>query len=208
MGCGTCNACEAIAVAIAVDGRLCPPDPCSDGVVPAQLTPAQAYASVANTTARVVDIARQSLVTQGFRPYNVDLVWSKWLGGERGRGEEKSYKRIAITPSPRVTDLTSINMSPVSTGVLPVGSLRLDRISACFTSDILMGRLAAQEGTAEPYDFYYEVYEDGRSGTSQRMKFKPASQPHRKSFGWVITIERISADAARDGKPAGRIEDD
>lgn len=184
-----------------VDGKACPPNPCGDPEYK-QLTPGQARRTVAQTQARTIDRARQTLTRLGFRPYNVDLVFTKWSGATRGDGIEQVFKRIAITPSPKLIDLSSISMSPVATGVMPMGSIRLDKISVCYTSDVLMGRLAGDK-TEEPYGFHYEVYEDGRTGTSERMKFRPSAQPTRRPFGWTVTLERISEDPKRDGTPAG-----
>lgn len=189
-------ACNALPSACASDP--CIGDPCAP--VP-QLTPEQAKTSIAARIAASINRSRLSMQRMGFRPYNVDLVWITWTGRERGAGFEKPLKRTHLTPSPIVTDLTSIAMSVVATGVLPVGSVRLDKVSTCFTSDELLGRIG-ENGPPEPIDFYYEIYEDGRNGASERMKFRPSSQPHRKKYGWTITLERMSGDAERDGTPA------
>ncbi len=215
-GCGCAQPCECTGQPVdetepvPVDGKVCAPAPCTDdpGSTASdpfpRLTPGQARVSVANRTARQIDRARQQLVKQGFRPYNVDLVFTKWTGATRGDGTEQEYKRIALTPSPKVIDLSAVTLGPVATGVMPMGSIRLDKVSACYTSDILEGRLdpAHAAGTPEPFGFYYEVYEDGRNGTAERMKFRLTAK-NKKPFGWSLLLERISQDAARDGTPAG-----
>lgn len=202
MACSSCGALPNQECACAAQTEPCGPGPCEDRPF-AQLTPEAAANTVANRVMRSNDRARQVLVRLGFRPYNIDLVWSKWTGPERGAGYENVQKRVSLVPNPRVVDLTSINMGPVATGILPMGSIRLERVSGCYTSDQLMGRLLGEGGTPEPWDFYYEVYEDGRSGQAERMKFRPASTPHRRAYGWQITLERISQDADRDGTASG-----
>lgn len=211
---GAC-VCEPEAIVIA-DGRACAEaDPCTDltmvlpnqaladavpGVALKQLTPDEARRTIVHRQQKHIDRARQQLVKIGLRPYNVDLVWVAWTGDERGDGYEKIIKRISLVPNPVVVDLTSINMSVVATGVLPVGSVRLEKVSACYTSDALLGRLA--EAPKARFEFYYEIWEDGRTGPSDRMKFRPSSTPYRDLYGWKISLERISQDGTRDGKPS------
>lgn len=190
--------CESCGSALANAQDVCGSQQCSIGV---QLTPAQAVRTLAQRVAGAQDRARQRMVRLGFRPYNVDLVWSKWSGDERGAGYESVMKRTPLVPNPVVVDLSTVSMSAVATGILPMGSIRIEKVSACFTSDQLLGRLLGEGGTPEPYDFYYEVYEDGRSGTAQRMKFRPSSHPNRKKYGWQVVLERIIGDAKRDGTP-------
>ncbi len=192
------SCCESCGSALANAQDVCGSQQC---VSARQLTPGEASRTVAQRVAHVQDRARMRIARLGFRPYNVDLVWSKWSGEERGAGFEKVMKRTPLVPSPVVVDLSTVSMSAVATGVLPMGSIRIEKVSVCFTSDQLLGRLLGEGGTPEPYDFYYEVYEDGRSGTAQRMKFRPASHPNRKKYGWQIVLERIIGDADRAGKP-------
>ena len=205
MGCTSCGLPNEACGCESSVGEPCgdSSDPCGDRSKFQQLTALQARTTTAQRLSKVMDRANQRMVQLGFRPYNVDLVWSRWTGGERGAGFEEPFKRVAITPSPIVTDLSNIALSPVATGILPMGSLKLDRIGVCYTSDELMGRLTGEPGTPEPFDFYIEVREDGRSGTGDRMKFRPSTTPHRGLYGWSMSIERISADAARDGTLPG-----
>lgn len=196
--CASCGALPNQGCACDAQPEPCGPGPCDDRSAFRQLTPAQASRSVAQRVMRSQDKARQKVANLGFRPYNVDLVWVKWTGIERGQGFEQVHKRISLVPNPKLVDLSTINMSAVATGVLPMGSIRLDKISGCYTSDQLLGRLLP-DGTPEPYDFYYEVWEDGRSGTAERMKFRSAATPTRRPYGWQVTLERISKDGPRAG---------
>jgi hypothetical protein len=86
-----------------------------------------------------VDKIRQRLTTFGLRVYHVDLVWTRWTGEERGEGEEHELRRVRILPAPLVVDLTSVSLSPVTAGILPVGSVRLEQVTTRLTSDDLRG---------------------------------------------------------------------
>lgn len=96
-----------------------------------------------NATARLagtVDRLRGRLAAAGQRAYGVDLVWTAWGGDERGEGRERELARVTITPPPEVQDLTSIALSPYGAGVLPIGSLRISRVTLSLSSDDLEGR--------------------------------------------------------------------
>ncbi len=202
MACAACNGLPNQGCACVAQAAPCGPGPCDAQEEFSQITPAQAKSSIAQRVMRAQNRARQKVARLGFRPYNVDLVWVKWTGVERGQGYEEVFLRTPIVPSPELVDLSSINLSAVSTGILPLGSIRLNKINGCYTSDQLAGRLRGENGTPHPFDFYYEVYEDGRNGTAERMKFRPVAQPTRRPYGWQITLERISQDGERDGTPA------
>ncbi len=199
MACAACNGLPNQGCACDAQAAPCGPGPCEDRSDFVQLTPAQASSTLAQRVMRSQDRARQKIARLGFRPYNVDLVWVKWTGTERGQGFEKVHLRVPLVPNPKLVDLSTINLSAVSTGILPIGSIRLDKISGCYTSDQLYGRLFADKGTPHPFGFYYEVYEDGRGGVAERMKFRPVATPTRRAYGWQITLERISQDGERDG---------
>lgn len=69
------------------------------------------------------------------------LVWTRWGGLERGEGRESVLAQVPILPRPKVIDLTSVSFSPFSAGLLPVGSVRLEQVSADLTEDVLTGRM-------------------------------------------------------------------
>lgn len=92
-----------------------------------------------------VDRLRQRLTTFGLRPYVTWLVWTRWGGAERGEGHESILAQIPILPRPKVVDLTSVSLSAYSAGILPVGSVRIEQISADFSEDVLMGLALPQQ---------------------------------------------------------------
>jgi hypothetical protein len=175
---------------------------------PKPLTPAQAVASFANRFGKVADNLRQLNTTFGTRPYRVFLVWTTWTGGERGVGDEKLIEQIEILPTPNVRSLDNVALSPLSTGVLSVGSLRLTEVTTSLTADQLTGRMQPTphvDHIPEPIDFFYEVVEDGRGDPQpRRMKFTLFGEPHRnaENLEWQLVLTRVSEDRKRDGTSA------
>lgn len=198
-----------------------------------QLSALQAKRTLANRFVPTVDRLRQMLTNFGLRPYNVFLTWTKWGGQERGEGNERIFRRIPLLPNPEVQDLTSISLQPYAAGILPVGSVRLTKISARYAQDLLMGLVLpcdpqanfdsqvvggppinlteiaiATESVPDPYEFFYEIVEDGRSNDGReppRARFRPMAAPFRKAgeVEWNILLERVSEDMARDATPQG-----
>lgn len=172
------------------------------------LTAGEARASVASRLTRITDRARQVEVRLGFRPYNVYLVWTKWNGEERGEGVQSIVTRCALTPTPVVQDLTSVSLSPFGAGVLPEGSFRIREVSARYTVEQLKGRVVPDQGedqVPQPYDFFYEVVEDGRHECppSQRPRFRLFAEPFfdAPNQQWVLVLARQSGDMGKDAKP-------
>lgn len=193
---------------------------------PRPLSPTEARRSLAHRFSPTIDRLRQFSTRFGLRSRRVFLVWTRWSGEERGEGVENEYARVEILPTPRVADLTAIAFDPRSGGVLPVGSLRVDRISAQFTEDILEGRKIpvvspgggihcaptspstttehSGEDLAidEPFAFFYEVIEDGRGDNPpEREKFRIAASPYRNEgyVEWGVILEQINENNDRFG---------
>ena len=160
----------------------------------------------------VIDRSRQIATNLGMRPYLVELVWTAWSGSERGEGTERELVRVALLPTPQVKDLTSIALSPYSAGKLPVGSIRVDEISAGrYTEDLLRG-LKLPDGAAldeRRMDFTWEVREDGRNlapgQLAERKKFRVMAGPHLSACctQYSVVLERASKDPSRGGAPPG-----
>lgn len=149
----------------------------------------------------LADRLRQLHTKFGARSTRAFLVWLEWNGSMRGEGDVVVHRRIEILPTPKVSDLTAIALNAYSAGKLPVGSVRLDEVSAALALDILMGRLVAGGPILEErFDFFYQLMEDGRSGVPAiPMHFRIMSTPTRKetNISWSILLERISEDANR-----------
>jgi hypothetical protein len=204
---------------------------------PGPLSPERAHRSLVHRLAPRIDRARQYLTRFGLRPYRVFLHWVKWTGLERGEGEEEEIPGglIEILPTPKVKSLDAVAARFFSGGVLPVGSIQVSRISALFTQDQLTGlavpteeftehndppRLASSarlprkpsvNSLPEPFDFFWEVVEDGRGDDpAARNKFRLAAWPMREAgaIDWAVILERISNDENRDGTLNSGIDED
>jgi hypothetical protein len=151
---------------------------------------------------------------------------------ERGEGDEIDVLTVEILPTPKLKNLDSLSFSFWHAGQIPVGSVRLEEISiARFTADILLGKawpsfepgcgpcypeprlvpiVAPMPGMdprephiPDPYEFFYEVVEDGRGDNPpKRAKFRPLNVPERRpgNVDWTIMLERVSQDRTRDNK--------
>jgi hypothetical protein len=197
------------------------------------LTSNQAARTLAHRLAPLADRLRQLEVNFGLRPYVTFLVWTRWDGEERGEGHQQVERRVALVPNPVVEDLTAVTLQPYAAGVLPVGSVRISKVSARYPQDLLMGivmpcdpkasfesqlaggppvdsnALATElEGVPEPWEFFYEIVEDGRSAIGrapQRARFRPLAAPFRDAgaLEWQMVLERVSEGMGRDGNPHG-----
>lgn len=172
----------------------------------------EASRSLAQRLAPRADRLRQLATKLGVRPYRVFLVWTKFGGEERGEGDEVETRREEILPTPRLQDLTGIQFNPYSGGVLPTGSVRIDRIScARYSEDTLRGRVQpgaprVGESIEEPNDFFWEVVFDGRNdpmtGTLRpRSKYRLVGNPwlDAGAVNYVVILERVSEDRSAGG---------
>ena len=175
---------------------------------PRPLTPEEARRSLANRLGvRVAPRLRQFSTKLGMRSKRVFLVWTKFDGVERGDGDEQVIARVELLPTPEVIDLSSFTYNPYSAGVLPTGSLRVDKVAITYTADQLTGKAVpgheASKSIPEPFDFFYEVVEDGRGDNpSQRLRFRLLGYPDRREGDacWRLLLERASEDMARSGR--------
>lgn len=173
---------------------------------PRTLTPVEAGRTLAHRFAARADRLRQVATRFGLRPYNVSLVWIRWSGEERGEGKSTVIQVTPILPNPVVEDLSAVALDPRNAGILPVGSVRLTRISACLTADQLLGRCIdgkVVDRIPGNVEFFYELVEDGRAGDQpRRERFRPASDPVRRAgkVDYSIVLERISEDRDRGGR--------
>jgi hypothetical protein len=194
---------------------------------PAPLFPGVARSTLAHRLAKRVDSIRQIPTRFGLRNDRVWLVWTRYDGEYRGEGDEVEVARLEILPTPRVSDQTSIQFAPYAAGVLPNGSVRVDRISAQLTEDILKGHRIPDEATPpgapilHATDFFWEIVQDDRGelppagcgdedhrltvlrGQSvvPRARYRLVSEPERRpgQIDFTCALERISEDHRYDG---------
>jgi hypothetical protein len=173
---------------------------------PRLLSAGEAKNSLMARMARVKDRASQIEVRLGMRPYEVHLVWTKWTGDERGDGVQRIVCRMPLLPVPKVEDM-SISRNPFAAGRYPVGSVRVSSISTTYTRELLEGRVLPEKReleVPEPYDFFWEIVEDGRHGTCPlRRRFQPTAEPSldAENQQWIVVLEKQSGDMERNGQP-------
>lgn len=194
------------------------------------LSPDEARSTLANRFGSKADRMRQLATKFGVRPNRCFLRWTRWTGSERGEGDELDVLTYEILPTPRVQSLDNLSFSIQHAGVIPVGSLRVDRIStALFTRDVLMGKAwpnasqvpglvvstlppmvtpmpgmdPREPHIPEPWEFFWEVVEDGRGDSPpKRMKFRLMNEPFRRpgKVDWTVMLERVGQDRTRDNR--------
>lgn len=173
---------------------------------PRPLTPDQAKRSIANRLSPIVDKIRQIPVVLGVRSQRVFLVWTKYSGQERGEGREIELRRKEILPTPKVGPMNSIAFLASTGGVMPVGTLRVQNVTLSLSNDELQGLWIPEpheDKIPEPYRFFYEVVEDGRSDRApSRQRFRLAAKPWRNegTVSWELALERVSEDPDRSGR--------
>lgn len=151
--------------------------------------------------APAVDQARQIATEIGARPYQVFLVWGRWGGAERGDGTFRELARLQLVPNPLV-EMMQFQRTPYSAGVLPVGTVRVSKISQSYTQPTLQGDALPNGDEFDLQDrrndFFYEVTLDDRSPSEnpERARFRlvgsPVLMPTRVS--WEMQLERASED--------------
>jgi len=177
---------------------------------PRPLSPKEARGSLANRLGKVVDRARQIDVRLGIRPYQVFLVWVKWDGESRGDGVQTVICRHPLTPTPVVSDLTAMQKRPYSVGVTLDGNIRVTEVSTSYTLEVLSGWTLPDKGedqVPQPFDFFYEVVEDGRHcDPAERKRFRLATAPFLDAPNqqWILSLQKESGDMGRDGKPVNK----
>ncbi len=173
------------------------------------LTPDQARRTLAHKIGiGIAPKVRQLATKYGIRPTRVFLVWAVWSGQERGEGTQREVKRAELLPTPKVSSLDSVTFSLLQAGTVPVGSVKLSQIGVNYTADFLQGKWVPkehEEHIPEPYDFYYELIEDGRGDDPpSRSKYRLLNNPFRQAgkVQWTLMLERIGQDNNRDGTAA------
>ena len=173
------------------------------------LTPAQAQATFAARFAPAADKLRQIATNLGIRPYRVTLIWTRWSGTERGEGVERVVQTQELLPTPKVASLDNLSFSLMHAGTIPIGSVSLTGVSLTYTEDLLRGLvvpLAHEDEVPEPFDFFYELVEDGRGDPQpQRQRYRLLKPPFRRAgvVDWSLWLQRVAEDRGRDGTLAG-----
>ena len=155
-----------------------------------------------------VDSIRDLYTCLGARPYQINLVWTRWSGGERGCGAEDLVAVHRLLPTPKVGDMTRMRKELSPIGLDEVGELYVSEISPRLNEDLLMGMsLVVPDGCAIPKDvnFYWEVFFPRADGAGSRRRYVPKSAPSLNAtrFQWTIELLKASEDRTRLGEVRG-----
>ena len=153
----------------------------------------------------VVDSVRDLYTSLGARNYRVSLVWTRWSGGERGRGVEVVALEEAILPTPNVSSLKTVRVENEQIGVLEQGEVVVSQISPRYTEAELLGLsrfTAPGNQLPEDVNFYWEIFYPGTDGDGVRRRFTPKSAPNSDptAFEWTIRLVRQSEDRTTSGE--------
>ncbi len=169
------------------------------------LTRLEARASLASRLGRVADRARQVATRLGARPYRMWMVWARWTGARRGEGRFEVLREMEVLPTPKVATLDSVTFSIFHAGTVPEGSIKVSELSVRYTFDELQGHMVPElheDVIPAPYEFFYEVREDGRGDAEPvRQRYSVMSYPFRdaENAQWTMLLQRVSEPRNRDG---------
>lgn len=165
---------------------------------PKPLLPNQAAQTLAHRFAGRADRLRQLNTKFGIRPYRVFLVWRSSQGQEYGTGNEQVERRVEILPAPKVKQ--NLTLTLMSGGIVPMGSVVLTEVSAKFSENELTGKVVPDTNEVtipQPYEFHYEVVEDGRDGSIPKVGYyRPLANPTREAGNvhWTLTLAPVSEE--------------
>ncbi len=171
-------------------------------------TPAVAQQSLAYSLTAIVDGCRQIAVDLGVRPYRVWLVHLMWSGARRGNGVPEVISEVELTPVPRVRDLDGLRREVRAPGTVEEGDIVVDRISARYSEDTLLGRTPdiqdpqLRRTSLRQAEFFWEIQENrpGRIPPPRRRFSGPRTASlSRAGMSWRVVLTRQSGDRQRDG---------
>jgi len=146
-----------------------------------------------------LDSVRQScIVDLGLRPYRLYLVHWAWPS-KRGLGRPIEIVRRELTPCPRVSSMDGTVLAVAAFGRLEGGGIRVDKISARYSEDDLMGRTPDLRDSVHPrtsannVEFFWEVVENRQTTPPPRARrFIPSAAPHlsRAGMSWSIMLNK------------------
>lgn len=153
----------------------------------------------------VADSIRNLYATFGLRPYVVRLIKTRWSGGRRGVGVETLVSDVPLLPVPMVADLSSLNEVNTPIGLDEFGEVAITQLSGAYTEDFLRGHDPQGRPVAVDEQFYYEVEFPppcaGVEGERRRFVLRGAPMYKADQFQWLLRVERVRQDRARNGDP-------
>ena len=152
-----------------------------------------------------IDCVRDLYTSLGLRTYQVSLVWTRWTGGARGVGNEYIVQVLPLLPTPKLGELTALELELKEIGMNEAGTLSVSELSPRFTEDLLMGRagpMAPGQPLPPDVEFFWEVFQPERAGSGIRRRFFPSSVPNKSAggFEWTISLKEQEGARQRDGR--------
>ena len=163
--------------------------------------------SLMNRLVPNIDKIRQLPVNLGLRPYRVFMVHILWSGERIGEGQPQETSRREILPTPRIRDMSATSEVLSAFGRTEEGGIVVDRISAKFSEDDLMGATPDLIEPAMPRtgkrngDFFWEVQES-RPGTPNPIprRYVPSGTPTlmRGGLHWRVPLNKQMVNRSRN----------
>jgi hypothetical protein len=153
-----------------------------------------------------IDRVRQIPTDLGLRPYRVFLIHVLWSGERIGEGQPQEISRHEILPTPRVRDMASTSEVLSAIGRVEEGGIVVDRISAKYSEDDLMGATADMIDPAAPRtgkrnaEFFWEVRENRPTQPSTiPRRYIVASTPTlmRGGLHWRVALNKVMVNRNR-----------
>ena len=151
-----------------------------------------------------LDELRQLASDLGARPYRVFWIKTRWSGGKRGRGVETVFSEEEVLPTPKVDQLSSIQLQLLDVGTDEQGALSISEISPRYSENQLRG--LNDDGTAVPENetFSWEIrFSRGGPDLKRRRRFIIQGVPSYNATGlqWTVRLIRAGTDREPDGYP-------
>ena len=171
------------------------------------LRPDEVKESLMSALVPQIDKIRQIATSLGLRPYRVFIVHILWTGDRIGEGQPQEISRREILPTPRIRDMSATTEVLSSFGRVEEGGIVVDRISAKFSEDDLMGvtpdlldpallRTGKRNG-----EMFWEVQEN-RPGFVQAMprRYVPSGTPTlmRGGLHWRVPLAKQMVNRSRN----------
>ena len=128
----------------------------------------------------------------------------RWSGGARGEGVESVTSTTTILPTPRISDLSSLQAIVQPIGLDEVGQIQLSQVSNRYDENTLRGLDDAGDEPGIDEQVYYEIEFPGPDGLpAQKRRFVLSSAPYYADgkLQWIVALERARGDRERNGDP-------
>lgn len=145
----------------------------------------------------LADKLRDLLVKFGLRSYNVRIVYTRWSGGERFKGQEYVVKTLPILPTPKLEGIGSLDETITAIDSQEFGSVKLSRISGRISEEELTGHMRDGAPLADDETMWWEIEFLSHTGSASKRRFSMAGVPEYHLLSWTVTLERSREDRTR-----------